>query len=68
VTVVTNTVGANTEWKRLAPLPKLVPVVGFQVAASGTYCILADGRMYEKVLDEWRVCMPPLTEAQREAR
>ena len=59
---------AITEWKRLVPQPKRLNVVAFQIAASGTYCILEDGRMYEKVLDEWQACMPPLTNAQREAR
>ena len=48
--------------------PAPLKVVAFQVAASGTFCILEDGRMYEKVLDEWQAYMPPLTNAQREAR
>lgn len=48
--------------------PAKVKVVAFQVAASGIYCILEDGRMYERVLDEWKVLMPPLTAEQREPR
>ena len=59
---------AITEWKRLVPLPKTLNVVAVHIGPSGTYCILEDGRMYEKVLDEWQACMPPLTPEQRTPR
>lgn len=62
------TSGSAIEAPRWVFHPPPLSVVGFQVAASGTFCILEDGRMYERVMDEWRAFQPPLTKAQREAR